>query len=215
MKKISLYLLASILLLAIGTTAHSQFLFSVRPQLLGLDGAAFGYKLPSDLAIFGGVDYMHLGATITVSSSAFSSGSTVEASLSLYNLFAGAKYFVAKSGSAKGYILGEISKPFVKLSATGNGTEDPTIKQLSDNLSIWGIKAGFGGEYFFADEFSLGGEFGLRYFFTSTKTEQTQTYYVPIQNPPYYTTSTSTVTTDLKLNIGLTYTMLTLNYYFR
>ena len=64
MKKILTLLCLSILLLAIGTTAQSQFMFSVRPQILGLDGAAFGYKFPGDVAVYGGIDYLHFGATI-------------------------------------------------------------------------------------------------------------------------------------------------------
>jgi hypothetical protein len=219
MKRISILLWTSFLLLALCTVARGQFMFSVRPQLLSLNGAAFGHKFPSDLALFGGMDYMHVGATVDASTSysysASGSSRTSEASLSLYNLFVGVKYFVANSGSAKGYIVGEVSKPFFSLSVETNGEQDPTIEQLSDNLSIWGVKAGFGGEYFFADDFSLGGEFGLRYFFVSTNTEQTSPsiYYIP--NPPYYATGTSTSKTDVKLDLGLTYTMLTLNYYFR
>ena len=221
MKKILTLLCLSILLLAIGTTAQSQFMCSVRPQILGLDGAAFGYKFPGDVAVYGGIDYLHFGATIETSSSftlspdpfhvSSSSSNKYESSMSLYNLFVGAKCFIVKSGSAKGYLLGEVSRPIVKLSTTSNGKDDPNVQQLSDNLSIWGVKAGFGCEYFFADEFSLGGEFGLRYFFISTKTEQSNTQSLGGTPPTTYTSQTST---DLTVDIGLTYTMLTLNYYF-
>ena len=219
MKAHPVFLSISILLLILGTTASSQFMFSVRPQLLGLNGAAFGFKPSNNLAVFGGMDYLHAGATIDASTTysypAPTSSRESEASLSLYNIFVGAKYFLIKSGSAQGYILGEVSKPFFSLSSEVNGTADPTIEELSDNLSIWGIKAGFGGEYFFADDFSLGGEFGLRYFFVSTNMDQTSPSYYYIPDPPYIQSGTRTSKTDVTLDLGLTYTMLTLNYYFR
>jgi hypothetical protein len=216
MKKTCFALWGTVLLLAVCTTAQSQFLFSVRPQLLGLNGAAFGYQFPGNIAAFGGVDHMGIGATVesstTLSISGYppqSSSDKAEASLSLYNLFLGSKCFVITSGSAKGYVLGEISRPIVRFSVKSNGIEDATLKQLSDNLSIWGIKAGVGGEYFFSEDFSLGGEFGIRFFFVSTGTEQTQT-------GQYYGTYTYTARskTDIDLDISLTYGLLTLNYYF-
>lgn len=93
MKAHPVFLSISFLLLILGTAANSQFMFSVRPQLLGLNGAAFGFKPSDNLAVFGGMDYVHAGATIDASTTysypAPTSSRESEASLSLYNVFVG------------------------------------------------------------------------------------------------------------------------------
>ena len=45
----------------------------------------------------------------------------------------------------------------------------PVEDAIKDLLSPFGIVAGFGSEYYFSDSFGIGGEMGIRAFFTSTE----------------------------------------------
>ncbi len=204
-----------------------QFMFSVKPELLGLAGGSFGYKLPSDLVLFGGIDYFHLGTTIDVSTTYLnivgpgipsSSSSETEASLNVYNLYVAAKLFVVKKNAIKGYLLAEVSKPIIKGSLEVNGKSDPGVESISDNLDVWGLKGAFGTEYFFSDNFSLGGEFGLRVLLLSSTDSKDTPYYSFYYDPntgQYVTVQgTRRQETKVSFNFSLTYSTLTLNYYF-
>lgn len=204
-----------------------QFTFSVKPELLGLAGGSFGYKFPSDLVLLGGIDYFHLGSTIDVSTTYFnlagpyipsSSSSETEASLNVYNLYVAAKLFVVKKNAIKGYLMAEVSKPILNGSIEVNGKSDPDVESIFDNLSVWGLKGAFGTEYFFSDNFSLGGEFGLRVLLVSSTDSKETPYYTFYYDPnlgQYVTVQgTRRQETKVSFNFNLTYSTFTLNYYF-
>ena len=208
-------------------SSTGQFMFAVKPQLFGMSGGSFGYKLPGDLVLFGGIDYLHLGVSTEISSTYLnvvgqyvpsSSSSKTEASFSVYNIYGAAKYFIVRKSSIRGYVLAEISKPIITVSVEENGKEDEDVKTLFDNLSIWGLKAAFGTEYFFSPNFSLGGEFGFRALLFGDEYTHDSPYYSYYYDPNthQYTSVQATRRTDTKIDLdfSLTYSTLTLNYYF-
>jgi hypothetical protein len=69
--------------------------------------------------------------------------------------------------SARDFVNGSLTN-----SASGSDELSERIKdQVQKALGFWGLSAGFGCEYAFSDHFRLGGEYALRYFHTSTKSE--------------------------------------------
>ena len=228
MKRFNQIIFVVIIVCTFVTMSYSQssrYMFSVKPDFSGLSGGMFGMKLPNneDIVLFGGIDYFHLGSTIkektTYSPSFFNEySSKTEVSLSVYNLYVGSKLFFQKTNDIKSYFVGEIAKPIVTGIVEQNGKEDELVQNTLDNLSIWGLKFGFGSEYFFSENFSLGGEFGLRVLIMDTQTEEEDSVsdyrYNPNTGEYEYVTYTRTEKTDVDFNFSLTYSVLTLNYYF-
>lgn len=198
-----------------------QLFFQVKPELFGFAGASFGVKSQSDFAIYAGIDYLHLGSTIELTSETWDYNSRklvrdkdeTEALYTALNIHLGAKYFMVRKNSIKGYLVGEISKPMLSGSLEVDGKENEAVEDFFDNLSLWAFKAGFGMEYFFSQNFSLGGKFGLRLIIAGfeDETSRERTIY-NYPNPPR--TVTETESYDLSMNIRMTYTSLSLNFYF-
>jgi hypothetical protein len=135
------------------------------------------------------------------------------------------------SGDVKSYLVGGIlhSIPFVNAKSESrdehweyeNGvltdheidvTKDELGKEakdlLQDVLGFWGVTLGGGAEYFFGERFSVGGEYGIRLLFLSTKfTDEDRDDY---GNEEYI----DKYTTEISSNLSLTYGLLTLSYHF-
>jgi len=227
LKTIIITILCFSLNISLSQQKEGQIMFSVRPDFSGMTGGAFGYKLPtsSDLILYGGIDYLHLGSTVKTSTDYENipydppNGSLREASLSVYNFYIGGKYFATEIDMIKSYFLFEISKPFISGTYEVNGKEDKDVQNALDGLSFFGFKGGYGAEYFFSKNFSLGGEFGLRMFLLNdTYTKENKVYdYVYNPNTGEYEwlhIGTEKNKTEVDLNISLTYALMTLNYYF-
>jgi hypothetical protein len=86
-----------------------------------------------------------------------------EFSGNLYIPNIGVKYFIKQQNKIQAYLTLCISKPLLTGKLDYDGEEYDDFKQQVKNISMWGGEVGFGIEYFFDDNFSLGGEFGLRY----------------------------------------------------
>jgi hypothetical protein len=139
-----------------------------------------------------------------------------ETSVNVYAPFVGAKILLGggESGKVGAYITGIISKPIISGKSVSNGKESESTKKFFENLGAWMFLAGFGGEYFFSEDFSIGGEFGLRVFLVNYKEEENET--TPAYD--YQTSTTRYYNTQHKYNfdlgMGITYSALVLNYYF-
>ena len=81
----------------------------------------------------------------------------------------GVKYFSDPNINLNSYVLleGYIVIPMVNLEATTNGEsfdlEDDDKERIKDGLDLMGLTLGFGTEYNFSHQFSIGGEFGLNW----------------------------------------------------
>ncbi|MDP1678395.1 MAG: hypothetical protein Q8L88_16175 [Bacteroidota bacterium] len=234
MRKMNIVVL---MLFTITISAWGQLVFSVKPGQ-ALNGASFGIKL-GPLVLSGGLDYISVSSTTEVSgtevqwtsNSQFISpygwvytygyqlnpySDKYEASVNIYAPSISVKLLLGGPENMDAYVVAAISKPFIKAKASTNGKDEDVQKYL-DNLSVMGYQCGFGGEYFFSDNFSLGGEFGLRFFTTSYVQEDTNTekVYVGSSQTGYqYQDVETRDKIDLGLDLGITYSLLTLNYYF-
>lgn len=91
-----------------------------------------------------------------------------------------------------------------------NGETDKDFEKEIKAMRMWAGEIGFGTEYFFVDNFSIGREFGLRNFIYHFKIEDDKPVYDPISGN-YYNSERETKN---KIMINSTYTRLSLNFYF-
>jgi hypothetical protein len=151
--------LALALLLAGAIPAFcSGWIFGVRPGST-VESAYFGADMGTITPIFG-IDF--LGVTVTVEDT--------DVSASMYIPHFGARVYLNSNrtaGSVVPFVQGTFMKSFASVDL-GDGDSDLT-DAIGDLLSFYGIGLAFGAEYFFADRFSLGGEYGLRYMKTSAE----------------------------------------------
>ncbi|MCL6465569.1 MAG: hypothetical protein K6T77_02290 [candidate division WOR-3 bacterium] len=197
----------------IGSTAwaDAQFGFSVKPGM-SLNAVQFGYKADN---LFAGLGLEF--ASLSVSSKVkYEYGEqtytyTTKVGGNLFMPQLGARYFFVKNEDKGSYVTPYIGTSlfytFGKVSISESDGEttyrDTTMeKTLNDVLSgNIGGTLGFGGEYYLSNNFSIGGEFGIRMLFGGTKTKVPDYYYEE------YTLTNN-------LGLGVTYTTLGLNFYF-
>lgn len=86
--------------------------------------------------------------------------------------------------------------------------EDDVKDIVNDILSFWGINTGFGAEYFFNPNFSIGGEFGLRLIFNSVEYKQQNS-----ENYSSYSNYTEKWEGELSASLKLSYAVFSLNFY--
>lgn len=207
------YAVAAIAFACIPALANPGLGLSVKPGML-VNAAHFGYNTGS-LFAGAGLEFASISAesksTYESPETTMTSSSKLGATVFLPQL--AARLFLGGAGEgAEGGSMGGEVKPYVWLSAfyslatasvTFNDEPDTTTaRQLRDALSgnIGGTVA-FGGEYYFAPGFSVGGEFGVRMLFGGMKTESN------------YGGEYSYIS-DNNLGLGFTYTAVGLNFYF-
>ncbi|MFQ6675655.1 MAG: hypothetical protein ACE5LH_04835 [Fidelibacterota bacterium] len=138
-----------------------------------------------------------------------------EGSLRLFMPRAGIKYFRGQKDALKSYVLAEgfIVIPTVSFEATVNGEKeelkDEDRKRIKDGLDFIGITLAVGTEYFFSDQFSIGGEFGMNWLLWDYSDSDSDSYY---GSSDYNWTSTTKY--DAKAKLGGSFARMTLNYYF-
>jgi hypothetical protein len=205
------------LIFAAALNAQTNFAFGVKPGI-DLNGAYFGVNINGTFVPFVGFDYYGIGGSIEESGVQYdynlgqliNYSNTDEASASVYNLSIGVRAFFMNIEDIKPYFTGTFFKPFISAEVKQDGNVDQDVKDAVDNLSIWGFSLGFGTEYYFSKHFSVGGEFGVRFFIGSF--EQTDQVYVYDPGSGNYQESDRDY--NLDLNLQLTYSVVTLNYYF-
>lgn len=178
-----------LLIMALSSNGKSQMVFGVSPGL-GLNSAYVGYKINDKLVPYFGLQY--LGVKYNYEDEDFQddfSGSLIIPSLGL-------KLFLSPNNQLQPYLNVSVSKPLVAGKLEYDGEEDEEFADAVQSINLFGGEAGFGVEYFFDDNFSIGGEYGIRFF--SGKYESSD------QFDDY----------AVKLNVNPTYTKLALNFYF-
>ncbi len=132
-------------------------------------GAYFGLAGNGRLEIIFGLDYWSYKVSTDLS---LSSTVTDKAELKLgtTQLHGGVKMFLndQAKGEVSPYVMGEIVYGFGSVDVKPT-TEGLNLDPLKDFLSPYGFVAGFGAEFFAAENFSVGGEVGLRYMITKSK----------------------------------------------
>jgi len=200
----------------VSASAFSQFSFSVGTGL-NINGAYFGYKI-GKVVPFAGVQviaaswkFIRTGTEWDYDSgSAVDFSDEIKMSGSIIMPEIGVKYFALEKNKIKGYLIGGITKPFINAKLSYNGEEVEEIQEVLDNISLLGGFAGVGVEYFFDENFSIGGEFGMQVLTGNYSNEYTDTYW----NPSISDDVEADFSDDFTLNFAPSYAKISLNFYF-
>jgi hypothetical protein len=194
----------------------AQVSFSVSPGLAS-GGSFIGYKF-NNFVPYIGLQYLGAGLTFEETGFEYKYPSTVktpysykdEVSANIYMPQIGVKYFFNDTEDIRLYLNACFNYAFISANAKNEGIEDKSVKNTVDNLNVLGVDFGVGAEYFFSKKFSIGGEFDLRMLFAGSKYSDQTTIY----NPNTQTNEDNTINYDINMNLGVTSSKLTLNYYF-
>lgn len=196
--------------------SQSQIAFGVSPGL-NLNSAYIGYKTNKFVPFFGfqyfnaAFNYSEKGQHFDYDQNAVVNyEDTYLYSVSVYMPTLGLKYYLVEKEKVKAYTSLAITKPIVIGKARDNGVENTDLTDYLKKLSIWGGELGFGAEYYFDEQFSVGGEFGIRYLSLKDELTQTTTFY----NPNTGMDQSTTITNKFSFRTTPTYTKFSLNFYF-
>ncbi len=200
--------------LALSNLSYSQFTFSASPGFV-FNGANFGFEI-GDLVPYIGIQYANLSSTRESSyqtwdyetNTLITVKNSYEDALDVFMPYVGAKYFVYKKSTLRAYFNGAFFLPIISGTDKRNTEDNEDFKSMMDEMSSWGIEFGFGTEFFLDENFSLGGEFGLR--LGNVGSEYS---YSDIVSTPDGTVPGKRSEND-SYNLTSTYTKIYLNYYF-
>lgn len=104
------------------------------------------------------------------------------------------------------YVNGELEYHYVDIDDDGLDEDDEEL--IEDALGFWGLTLGGGAEYFFSENFSVGGEYGIRLLFGGAEAsgEDRDSY-----GDEEYIDAFST---EVSTSIRMTYAVMSLNYHF-
>ncbi|HNW98603.1 MAG TPA: hypothetical protein PKK00_09365 [Bacteroidales bacterium] len=218
MKKIKLITIIAILIAMSLTKSYAQFTFSVSPGLQ-LNSATFGIKKNNFVPFFslqminGNVNYIETGRRYDSNmGSIVSYKDEYKYSLTVLAPSLGLKYFIKENNKLKAFLSTGFIKffPFGKVEDSSDPSANEDFKENLKGINALGFQFGFGTEYFFDDNFSIGGEFGYRFLHLKYKYEDD----VLVYDPNLGTDVSTKRTYDNKYNLNPTYIKLSLNFYF-
>jgi opacity protein-like surface antigen len=178
MRKVTL--LALVMMFAVvvfASPATAGVKFGVRQQsfhnsILPSDqslGAYFGVAGGERFEIIFGLDYWNYKFTNDVSLDGESTSET-EIKLGTTQLHGGVKMYLREQfkNEVTPYVMAEFVYG-IGSASVGETNVSINLDPIKDALSPYGFMAGFGAEFFAADNFSVGGEVGLRYMITKSE----------------------------------------------
>ncbi len=215
MKK-RLFCIIALLIINI-SNSYGQFSFGISPGI-GFNSAYFGYKVNDKFVPYIGFQYLNAKFKYEESGKRydwelnqiipFSEANEFSGSLCIPNI--GVKYFVKQQNKIRAYLSLNISKPILNGKLKYDGKEDQDFKEDINSLNIWGGEFGFGMEYFFDENFSLGGEFGLRYIHLKQEENSISATY----NPNTGNYENVKIQDNYAISTSPTFSKISLNYYF-
>jgi outer membrane autotransporter protein len=207
MKK-NLFLIALFLILA-SAPGFSQFTFTAAPGL-NLNSASFGYRF-NKFVPYIGIQYCGISGSYSLNVNYTSTTVTDESNEEKFTgkiimPSFGIKYFAVEKNKVKGYINATVAKPFLSAKLTIDGDDVKSVSDEVGKVSLFAGSLGVGAEYFFDDNFSVGGEFGLQFISGNYKDNRTSTNYNGHGN--------AAIETTVKAMAMPTYSKISLNFYF-
>ena len=163
MKKLILLLL---FVTVLGFKGFSQFAFGVSPGL-NASNAYFGWKAGA-VVPYVSLMYANVGFKMDYSDHYFDGldWQTVTHDMKIGGHLImptiGVKVFVVQKNKLNGYFNLAVTKPFLRAKAESDGVEEEEVSQMLKDIKLIGGNFGFGVEYFFDDNFSVGGEYGIQ-----------------------------------------------------
>lgn len=213
MKKLVLLLAVCLLF---GLKGYSQFAFGVAPGL-STNSAYFGFKAGKVVPYIG---FQYAGATVKLEESGemwdddeydiISYSYDVKIKGNLYVPTLGVKVFAIEKNQLKAYFNLSVAKPFLSAKYEEDGEEFEEVSDLVKEIKLIGGEFGFGVEYFFDDNFSIGGEFGLKFLHA----KYTDSYDDEVYDYSTGTYEDVTIENTVKAGMNPTYSKISLNFYF-
>jgi len=205
MKKI---ILLALFVMAIGFNSYSQFSFGVAPGI-ATNSAYFGYKADKvvpyvALQILNGSFKRDYTDRYFEGPDWVTDKSNMKGNVNIIVPTLGVKFFAIETGNLKAYLNLSGSKPFISGKMKEDDIENEDFADAIKKVKLMGAELGFGVEYFLSSNFSVGGEYALRYL-SGNFTEKDE--YEHNSRP-------AVETTKYTLNIIPTVAKFTLNYYF-
>jgi hypothetical protein len=217
MKKIILFSVSTFM---ISCASFAQLTFSVSPGLQ-INGTNIGYKVQKFIPYLG-FQMMNVGGEwkedgfqnnfITGMIEPFSN--TYSAKLTVMMPSLGLRYYFVESNKLKAY--GNVAFSKALLSGKLEDSTDPTnemdreFQDALKNTKFYSLQFGVGTEYFFDEQFSIGGEFGLN----MMSLKFSDSYETLIYDPIIDDYRDVTHVRSLKSGFRPTYSKISLNFYF-
>lgn len=121
----------------------------------------------------------------------------------------GVKYFFLEREKLKAFTSLSYTLPIFSIK-TGDKGLNTEINNEIDKVNIWGSELGLGVEYFIDDQFSIGGEFGMRYIHFNYDSERDYIVIDQMTGEGLLAKSSESI----NLNIKPTFAKMSINFYF-
>lgn len=196
-------------------TVNAQFNFGVSPGF-NLSNSHIGYRFGkfeptvSFAFIKGNYKTVTEGQRFDSNGNLVNYTETSSGKGGLYLPGIGLKYFCKSTGKITSYFSLTLIKPILSASAETDGINDQQVEDEVKKLRLFGAQLGYGVEYFFDPNFSVGGEFGLLFVKARYKSTDTVEKFDPV-NGQFVDTQEKT---DDKFVLNPTYATISLNFYF-
>ena len=202
---------------ALALPSSAQVAFGVSP-MIGLNSAYVGYNVKNMLVPFIGISSVGFSGNFVQEGEEYDYDeldivdyeNVVDIKVRMLVPTIGVKYFFNPT-NLRPYVVVAFSKPIFSgaLDMDNKDAED-AFDDVIDNIKIFQTEIAFGGEYFVADNFSVGGEFGLR----MMRGNFMNTYETEVYNPQTNEYIDSEVVSTFNVGLTPTYTKIYLNFYF-
>jgi len=180
--------------------SYGQFAFGVSPGN-EFKSAYLGYKVHAKIVPYIGLQYLNANFKMEQIDIVEDATTNTEISGSLIIPNIGFKYFLKQKNKLQPFFSFKLSKPMVRSGKFKVGEDNEFLNNAKDvikNMGMWGAELGFGIEYFLDENFSVGGEYGLRYLRLHMKNDQ------PISDNFF----------DISANMNRTFSRISINFYF-
>ncbi|MFH0761951.1 MAG: hypothetical protein V2A67_10660 [Bacteroidota bacterium] len=215
--KVKVAVLATIASILFTTQGFGQFTFGVSPGITS-NGAYFGYTIASRVVPYVGFQYANAKFSVEMSGDEFDWDAneivpydeTMAFSGNLCIPSVGVKVFFLEVNQLKAFGLVDFSKPMVSAKTWSNGELNEEFVENVKNFSSWGGELAVGAEYFFDDNFSVGGEFGIRHL----AVKYNDTYDSTIYDPNTDQEVPTEITQSISGSMSPTFARVSVNFYF-
>ncbi len=199
------------------TFSYGQFSFSVSPGF-SFNGACVGYKVHKNIVPFIGLQFANInfnyeesGKEFDVNDNLVDYRNTNSFKGGVYVPNIGVKHYFKQKNKIRPYTSLNLAKPMLKAKLKTDDVQlDKEVNDAVKKIKIFGMEIGFGTEYFFDDNFSIGGEFGIRHINIKVKDSFTRT----LTDPNTFDPVEVQISSEVSTKINPTYTRFALNFYF-
>ncbi len=206
-----------ILCLFVALKSNAQISFGVSPGF-SFNSSYIGYSVNDRLITYLGFQYFNANFKYKESGERFDDDlfsvvnytESEKFSANVYLPSIGLKYFALKQDKIQAYGTINFTKPILKLKVESEYYDTDEVNNINSNLVMFGGEMGIGVEYFFDKNFSVGGEFGFRYFNLKYRNEFENDFY----NYDTQEIQNTTIKNEFSFNTSPTYSKISFNYYF-